>query len=579
MRLILFVALWLCLQCVKADLEEATVTEDVEQEPEFDINYVSPVAKGDVYIAEHFDDEEEFEAKWVRSQAKKDGADDEIAKYDGKWAVEEQLKNGLKGDMGLVLKSKAKHAAISAPLDRPFYFTNKPLIVQYDVTFQNGQECGGAYIKLLTQETGLRLSQFTDKTPYSIMFGPDKCGNDHKLHFIFMHKNPKDGSFSEKHAKKPLSRLDELFKDGKPHMFTLVINPDNTYEVIVDYKVINKGSLLEDFDPPVNPPVEIDDPSDFKPNDWDEREKIADPEASKPEDWDEDEPEQIVNADAQQPSGWLEDESEMIPDPTAEKPEDWDEDMDGTWEAPLINNPVCESAAGCGKWKAPMVANPKFKGKWRAPYIDNPNYKGKWRPRRIPNPDFFEDKNPFASMSPIGAVGLEIWSMSDNIFFDNIIISDTKMVSDHWAGDSFDVKWNLIDKEQPIWNAIRRLWNDNMWAFYLSYMSIPFAMFGYYLRSRVIEEKEEKEKKKAARKKTDEPEDDGVEDMDIDDVNGDANEASPADDDDDDEDQGVDTADKEDVSEAEEIEEVEEQVSEESAEKSSPRRRRATRKD
>lgn len=99
----------------------------------------------------------------------------------GKWAVEGLLKDGLKGDLGLVLKSKAKHAAISASLDRPFMFTNKPLIVQYDVTFQNGQECGGAYIKLLTQETGMRLSQFTDKTPYTIMFGPDKCGNDHKV--------------------------------------------------------------------------------------------------------------------------------------------------------------------------------------------------------------------------------------------------------------------------------------------------------------------------------------------------------------------------------------------------------------
>lgn len=91
------------------------------------------------------------------------------------------MKDALKGDMGLVLKSKAKHAAIAAPLDRPFTFATKPLIVQYDVTFQNGQECGGAYLKLLTQETGMRLSQFRDKTPYTIMFGPDKCGNDHKV--------------------------------------------------------------------------------------------------------------------------------------------------------------------------------------------------------------------------------------------------------------------------------------------------------------------------------------------------------------------------------------------------------------
>ncbi len=52
------------------------------------------------------------------------------------------------------------------------------------------------------------------------------------------------------------------------------MNPDNTFEVSIDYKVVNHGSLLDDFSPPVNPPAEIDDPNDKKPADWDEREKI-----------------------------------------------------------------------------------------------------------------------------------------------------------------------------------------------------------------------------------------------------------------------------------------------------------------
>lgn len=186
-----------------------------------------------------------------------------------------------------------------------------------------------------------------------------------------------------------------------------MIHPDNSFDVSVDYKIVNKGTLLEDFSPPVNPPTEIDDPEDRKPDDWDEREKVADPDAKKPEDWDEDEPEQVPDADATKPDGWLDDEPEMIPDPSAEKPEDWDEDMDGTWEAPLINNPSCESAPGCGLWKAPMKANPKFKGKWRAAMIDNPNYRGRWRPRRIPNPDFFEDKHPF-NMGSIVSVNLPL---------------------------------------------------------------------------------------------------------------------------------------------------------------------------
>ena len=49
-------------------------------------------------------------------------------------------------------------------------------------------------------------------------------------------------------------------------------------------------------------------PQDFKPADWDEREKIPDPEAEKPADWDEDAPRQILDEDAEKPDGWLDDE-------------------------------------------------------------------------------------------------------------------------------------------------------------------------------------------------------------------------------------------------------------------------------
>ena len=54
-----------------------------------------------------------------------------IAKYDGMWAVEPSHDSLLDGDKGLVLKSKAKHHAISSRLVKPFHFSeNKPLIVQ-----------------------------------------------------------------------------------------------------------------------------------------------------------------------------------------------------------------------------------------------------------------------------------------------------------------------------------------------------------------------------------------------------------------------------------------------------------------
>jgi hypothetical protein len=51
----------------------------------------------------------------------------------------------------------------------------KPLVVQYEVKMQKGLECGGAYLKLLTENPGegIRAGEdFTDKTPFTIMFGP-----------------------------------------------------------------------------------------------------------------------------------------------------------------------------------------------------------------------------------------------------------------------------------------------------------------------------------------------------------------------------------------------------------------------
>ncbi|PSN40860.1 Calnexin [Blattella germanica] len=411
-------------------------------------------------------------------------------------------------------ESKAKHAAISARLDRPFKFTVKPFIVQYEVILQEGQECGGAYLKLLSHgKQTADLRQFHDKTPYTIMFGPDKCGNDHKLHFIFRHKNPLNGTITEKHCKKPKDRLEDPFKDKLPHLYTLVINPDNTFTVSLDHKVINEGSLLEDFTPAVNPPSEIDDPEDKKPADWDEREKIPDPEAQKPEDWDEDAPSLIPDPDATIPDSWMEDEPEMIPDPNAEKPDDWDADMDGDWEAPLIPNPRCEGAAGCGPWKPPQINNPAHKGKWRAPLIDNPNYKGKWRPRRIPNPDYFEDKEPF-KMTDIAAVGLELWSMSNMILFDNIIITDDVNVADTWAAETFDLKRKKLDKDGVIFLEIplqeslfSRLVNYTneqpwLWAVYVIVIGLPIVLVLAFCCGSSSQEKEE-QRRAAEAKKTD----------------------------------------------------------------------------
>ncbi|CAF0897549.1 unnamed protein product [Brachionus calyciflorus] len=403
--------------------------------------YERKVPEGPTHFLETFDSNE-IGSKWIKSKAKKDGVEDTIAKYDGEWAVESSSDSVLEGDLGLVLKSKAKHHAIAAKLDKPFLFTeNKPLVLQYEVKFQNALDCGGAYVKLLEDESSLNLENFFDKTSFSIMFGPDKCGTDNKFHFIVRFKNPVTGKVEEHHAKKS-DFMSSVFSDGKTHLYTLVLNPDNTFKMLIDRNEVNSGSLLTDLTPAINPPKEIVDPNDKKPETWDEREKIPDETAVKPEDWDENEPRMVPDADAVKPEEWDEDAPEMIPDPTAVKPDDWDESTDGEWEAPKIDNPKCNNG-GCGKWTPPMVENPKYKGKWTPPLIDNPNYQGKWEPRKLPNPEFFEDQNPFQSLKPFSAVGLELWSMTDNIYFDNFVVTNDEKLAEQFAIENWSVKSKL----------------------------------------------------------------------------------------------------------------------------------------
>ncbi|XP_051983428.1 calmegin-like [Xyrauchen texanus] len=459
------------------DMEtDSSENTEADANVSFQVSYKTPVPTGDVFFTETFDDGSL--SSWQVSKTIKEDADEDIAKYDGKWEIEPLKENKVPGDLGLVLKSRAKHHAIAALLNRPFVFKDKPLIVQYEVNFQNGIDCGGAYIKLLSDSEDLDLKQFHDRTPYSIMFGPDKCGEDYKLHFIFRHKSPHNGDMEEKHAKRPDVDLKKIYTDKKTHLYTLVLNPDNSYEIFVDQSSVSRGSLLTDVIPPVNPPKEIDDPKDSKPEDWDERAKIPDPEAVKPEDWDEDAPAKLPDPDAIKPEGWLDDEPEFVSDPTAVKPDDWDEEMDGEWEAAQVPNPACTTAPGCGEWKQPMVNNPQYKGKWKAPLIDNTNYQGVWSPKKIPNPDYFEDLHPFR-MPSFRAVGLELWSMTSDIYFDNFIITPEKEVADRWAADSWGLKKLVASANEPgvlsqlALAAEERPW---LWVVYILTVGLPVGL-------------------------------------------------------------------------------------------------------
>ncbi|KYR01999.1 calnexin [Tieghemostelium lacteum] len=346
-------------------------------------------------------------------------------------------------DKGMVLTLPAKHYAMTAKLLKAIDNTDKDLVIQYEVQLQNGMDCGGAYIKLYTDSESLSPETVDNNTPYSIMFGPDKCGNENRVHFIVRHKNPLTGEYQEKHTtSRPAIKNDKL-----THLYTLHIRPNNTFAMYIDQEpVIGFGDFHKDFTPSFNPPKEIDDPEDKKPEDWVDEEKIPEPGAEKPDDWDESQPAKIPDASAQKPEDWLDNEPLVIVNPEDVKPEEWNDEDDGEWEPSMINNPKCIEG-NCGEWKAPMIANPLYKGIWKAPMIDNPLYKGKWAPKKIPNPNYYEVANPY-QIEKIGALGVEVWTMTNGVLFDNFLISYDKEEADVVAREKFAPKHQVEKQRQ-----------------------------------------------------------------------------------------------------------------------------------
>jgi len=183
--------------------------------------------------------------------------------------------------------------------------------------------------------------------------------------------------------------------DELSHVYTLIVHPDNNYEVLIDGTKKESGSLFDDWD--MLPPKRIKDPAQSKPSDWADVATIDDPEDRKPEGWD--------------------DLPKQIPDPDAAKPDDWDDDADGEWEAPLI-------------------PNPEYKGEWKPKKIANPAYKGPWVHPEIPNPDYVEDKTLYR-YSNIGSVGIDVWQVKSGTIFDNIIVTDNVKEAEDFRAETF----------------------------------------------------------------------------------------------------------------------------------------------
>lgn len=392
---------------------------------------------------ERFDGEDSFlSEKWVKS------LDSKYVDQPVKIKSSDAPLKGFENDKGVELTQEMKYYGFGTTFSKPFYPKNgKELVLQYDLKIQETLTCGGAYIKMPRSSDSFVMSQLNSQTPYTIMFGPDKCGNNNKVHFILQYQNPINLIWEEKHFNETIPAL----TDKKTHLYTLQIKDDNFFEIFIDKKLKKSGNLLTHMNPPINPLKEIDDPNDFKPVNWIDEKQIEDLNALKPDDWDETEPRMIQDMNSIIPSDWLINEPLKISDPNAIKPDGWDDEEDGIFEANLIDNPICEKISGCGEWKRPMIKNPAFKGIWKKPSIDNPAYIGQWTPRKIANSNYYYHENPYEHIASMAGLAVEVWTINGGLRFDNFLVTDSLKDAFQFADETFVIKSNLenqIDEEQ-----------------------------------------------------------------------------------------------------------------------------------
>jgi len=332
------------------------------------------VALGLIVLASatvHFSDDlkGDWESRWVVSNWKKDSNEA------GTWKVSAgKFHEGDKPIVGLQTTEDARFYAISSKFPKAFSNKGKTLVVSLSVKHEQNIDCGGGYVKLLPAP--LDQAEFqggASESKYNVMFGPDICGSSTKKTHVILHADGKNHL-----VKKSIA----CESDEYTHSYTLVLSPDNTYEVYIDGDKKESGPIEEDF--PILPDKKIKDPALSKPSDWVDERLIDDPADKKPEGWDD------IPAE--------------ISDPDAKKPEDWDDELDGEWEAPKI-------------------ANSEFKGPWSAKKIDNPEYKGEWEHPLIDNPDYKPNPNLYAYDS-FGYIGLDIWQVKSGTIFSNFILSD-----------------------------------------------------------------------------------------------------------------------------------------------------------
>ena len=356
-------------------------------------------------------------------------------RFTGKWIAQQTYPlQTRRFEKAIVTQSRTASHAISTKFRHPISVPGEPLVIQFEARVQLLFTCASPFMTIFT-DADFDPLDLSNETFRWIEFGPQNCLNKNQTH-LDVFTRASDGS----HIRHSLKRAPWIPVDEIAHLYTLIIRPDGTFEILVDNRSMRNGTFTGDFAPPIFDLPTIDDPNDKKPDDWVDDVLILDPNAVKPADWDDDAPMMIPDPKRlNPPKGWLLEEQPHIPDPKAKKPDTWNSDTMGEWQPPLISNPKCLYAPGCGPYTPPKIRNLKARGKWRAPYVPNPNYKGEWKPRQIPNPNYNGQVDKF-EIPPITGIGFSVWSEYRDIAFTNVLIATNESAVKAWNEKDFVIR-------------------------------------------------------------------------------------------------------------------------------------------
>jgi calreticulin len=172
------------------------------------------VASATIHYQEKFEDET-YADRWVTSDFKKsEGTQGKFTHTAGKWY------GSAEQDKGIQTSQDARFYAMSSKIPTPFSNKGKDLVIQFSVKHEQKLDCGGGYIKLMPKKTD--QAKFGGDSEYFIMFGPDICGvSTKRVHAIFNYKG----------TNLLIKKTVECETDQLTHVYTLIVHPDNTYEI------------------------------------------------------------------------------------------------------------------------------------------------------------------------------------------------------------------------------------------------------------------------------------------------------------------------------------------------------------